>query len=41
MGGIERGERNLSLQGVEAISERLGIDPLDLLTKAASGEQDR
>jgi transcriptional regulator with XRE-family HTH domain len=28
---IERGERNLTLQTVENIAERLGLDPLDLL----------
>lgn len=32
MGGIERGERNLTLQSVEVIAERLGVDPMDLLT---------
>lgn len=32
MGGVERGERNLSLQSVESIAERLDIDPLALLT---------
>jgi transcriptional regulator with XRE-family HTH domain len=31
MGGIERGERNLTLKSVERIAERLGVDPLDLL----------
>jgi transcriptional regulator with XRE-family HTH domain len=31
MGGIERGERNLTLRSVERIAERLGIDPLELL----------
>lgn len=30
-GGVERGERNLTLKAVERIAERLGIDPLDLL----------
>lgn len=32
MGGVERGERNLTLQSVESIAERLNIDPLSLLT---------
>ena len=31
MGGVERGERNLTLKSVERIAERLGIDPLGLL----------
>lgn len=32
MGGIERGERNLTLKTVEKIAERLDLDPLALLT---------
>lgn len=35
MGGIERGERNLTLQSVEAIAESLGVDPMELLTVSA------
>ncbi len=31
MGGLERGERNLTLKSVERIAARLGVDPLDLL----------
>jgi transcriptional regulator with XRE-family HTH domain len=31
MGGVERGERNLTLKSVERIAERVGVDPLDLL----------
>jgi transcriptional regulator with XRE-family HTH domain len=31
MGGVERGERNLTLKSVERIAEKLGMDPLDLL----------
>lgn len=31
MGGVERGERNLTLRSVERIAIRLGIDPLELL----------
>lgn len=31
MGGIERGERNLTLKSLEQIAERLGLDPLELL----------
>lgn len=33
MGGVERGERNLTLRSVERIAERLGLDPLVLLTQ--------
>jgi transcriptional regulator with XRE-family HTH domain len=36
MGGIERGERNLTLQSVERIASQLGIDPLKLLARRAS-----
>jgi transcriptional regulator with XRE-family HTH domain len=32
MGGLERGERNLTLKALERIAERLEVDPLDLLT---------
>ncbi len=31
MGGVERGERNLTLKSVERIAERIGVDPLELL----------
>jgi transcriptional regulator with XRE-family HTH domain len=31
MGGVERGERNLTLRSVERIAGRIGLDPLDLL----------
>lgn len=31
MGGIERGERNLTLKAVERIAGWIGVDPLDLL----------
>jgi transcriptional regulator with XRE-family HTH domain len=31
MGGIERGERNLTLKSLERIAERLRVDPLALL----------
>lgn len=31
MGGLERGERNLTLKSVERIADRLGVEPLDLL----------
>lgn len=32
MGGVERGERNLTLQSVERIAARLDLEPLALLT---------
>lgn len=31
MGGIERGERNLTLKSVERITEKVGVDPITLL----------
>jgi DNA-binding XRE family transcriptional regulator len=31
MGGVERGERNLTLRSLERIAGRIKIDPLDLL----------
>jgi hypothetical protein len=31
MGGVERGERNLTLKSVERIAERINCDPLTLL----------
>jgi transcriptional regulator with XRE-family HTH domain len=34
MGGVERGERNLTLKSVERIAERLDLDPLVLLQPA-------
>jgi transcriptional regulator with XRE-family HTH domain len=35
IGGLERGERNLTLKAVERIAGLLGVDPMDLL----AGEQ--
>jgi transcriptional regulator with XRE-family HTH domain len=32
IGGLERGERNLSLKAVERLAEQLGMDPLELLS---------
>lgn len=32
MGGLERGERNITLKGLEQIAERVGVDPVELLT---------
>lgn len=31
MGGLERGERNLTLQSVEKIAEAIGLTPMELL----------
>lgn len=31
MGGVERGERNLTLRSVERLAERLGVEALQLL----------
>lgn len=31
MGGLERGERNLTLKSVERLAERIGVDPLALM----------
>ncbi len=35
LGGVERGERNLTLRSVERIAQWLGVDSLDLLTESA------
>lgn len=32
MGGVERGERNLTLRSVERLAEHLGVEPIVLLT---------
>ena len=37
VGGVERGERNLTLRTVERLCERLEADPLVLLGGAAAG----
>ena len=37
MGGIERGERNLTLKSVEKIAGKLDLDPLVLLTPGSQG----
>lgn len=34
MGGVERGERNLTLKSVERLAQRAGLDPLELLGDA-------
>jgi transcriptional regulator with XRE-family HTH domain len=41
MGGIERGERNLTLKSLERIAERLELDPLALLKPAADDAASR
>lgn len=40
MGGVERGERNLTLQSVERLASTLDLDPIELLTELhAQGEE--
>jgi transcriptional regulator with XRE-family HTH domain len=34
MGGIERGERNLTLKSLEKIASRIGVDAVELLRPA-------
>lgn len=34
MGGVERGERNLTLKSAERIAARIDVDPLELLRPA-------
>lgn len=31
MGGVERGERNLTLRSLERLAGRMGVDPVELL----------
>lgn len=33
MGGVERGERNLTLKSLERLADHLDLDPLALLTR--------
>ncbi|MFC5290935.1 helix-turn-helix domain-containing protein [Actinokineospora guangxiensis] len=33
MGGLERGERNLTLRSLEKLAAQLELDPLELLTE--------
>jgi transcriptional regulator with XRE-family HTH domain len=35
MGGVERGERNLTLRSVERLAERIEVEPLSLLVGGA------
>lgn len=37
LGGLERGERNVTLKTVERLAERVGVDALTLLGCAADG----
>jgi transcriptional regulator with XRE-family HTH domain len=39
MGGLERGERNLTLKSVERIAQRIGVEPLALMSEAADGHK--
>jgi transcriptional regulator with XRE-family HTH domain len=42
MGGLERGERNLTLQSLERIAALIGVDPLALLAREDRvGQPDR
>lgn len=36
MGGLERGERNLTLRSVERIAEQIGVDPISLLDQSSN-----
>ncbi len=38
MGGVERGERNLTLKSLERIAATLGLDPRDLLADGVESE---
>ena len=33
MGGVERGERNLTLKSLERLAEQIGVEPLQLLQR--------
>ncbi len=39
VGGVERGERNLTLQSVERLCERLDVDPVAMLTPVETDQQ--
>lgn len=41
MGGVERGERNLTLKSLERIAQKIDADPLALLQPADNDEQTR
>ena len=36
IGGLERGERNVTLRTVERLAQRLGVEPLDLIDGAGA-----
>ncbi len=36
MGGLERGERNLTLKSLERIAARIGVDPRELLRPSSN-----
>ncbi len=36
MGGLERGERNVTLRTVERLAERLAVDPLSLFARVGA-----
>jgi transcriptional regulator with XRE-family HTH domain len=36
MGGVERGERNLTLASVERLCARIGVEPLEMLSGSAA-----
>ncbi len=38
MGGVERGERNLTLRSLERIAATLGLDPRDLLVDTVESD---
>ncbi|SHE25575.1 helix-turn-helix domain-containing protein [Actinomyces glycerinitolerans] len=38
MGGIERGERNLTLKSLERIAEQIGVDPGELIYEKKSDQ---
>jgi transcriptional regulator with XRE-family HTH domain len=39
MGGVERGERNLTLRSVEFLCDRIGANPLEMLRGISDEEQ--
>jgi transcriptional regulator with XRE-family HTH domain len=41
LGGLERGERNLTLKSLERIAEHLGLDPLALLKQPSRRARER
>jgi transcriptional regulator with XRE-family HTH domain len=41
MGGIERGERNLTLKSVEKIASRIDVEPLSLLESSDAATKRR